>query len=244
VPPGLPGPGISRRVGFVGLPPEGATPSEPKTGQLVLAYFGRQFTHWYEVWLYADGRLIWQREGEVPEGANEYATGYLEQRLTPKGIDLLLGRGSAEAALFGFPWRPPYPASWLPPSAWADREIRAYVPSRYAVCYQGLLRRIEPSRILKWLPESAAELLRSGASDVMPDERWLRGFSGDCSELTTEEARGVSRDLEDVGLRQDEFQRPYALTYYLQAPHSVSNEAVVRFEPILPHGEVGCSSCG
>ena len=29
------------------------------------------------------------------------------------------------------------PASWLPASAWADQEIRAYVPSRYKVCYGG-----------------------------------------------------------------------------------------------------------
>ena len=244
VPPGPTGPQVSTRVGFVGLPPDGAPPSRPKTGELVLGYFGRQFTHWYEVWVYADGRLVWQREGDVSEGANEYATGYLEQRLTPEGIELLRARGSAEAALFGFPWRPPYPASWLPPRAWADREIRAYVPSRYAVCYQGLLRPIEPSRILSWLPASAAELMRSRASDVEPDERRFRRSRGRCSDLPTEEARAVAEALEEAGLRQDPFQSPYALTYYLRAPGPAWKEAVVRFEPILPHGEVGCSSCG
>ena len=63
-------PGSSERVGFIGLPPEGATPSAPERGELVLRYFGRRYAHWYQVWVYADGRLIWQREGSLLEGAN------------------------------------------------------------------------------------------------------------------------------------------------------------------------------
>ena len=171
---------VSARVGFVGLPPEGASPSRPRNGELVLSYFGQRFTHWYEVWVYADGRMIWQREGDLREGANVYSTGYLEQRLTPVGVDLLRRRGSDGAALFGFPWRPPYPASWLPPRAWEDRTIRAYVPSRFAVCYQGLWRPIETPQILAGLPARAAEALRAGMSRRdsragldRPIRRWL-----------------------------------------------------------------------
>jgi hypothetical protein len=244
-PTALPG-NVPARVGFVGLPPEGAPPSRPRSGRLVLSYLGRQFARWYQVWVYADGRLIWQREGHLPEGANELATGFLEQRLTPEGVDMLQARGSAEAALFGFPWRPPYPASWLPRRAWEQREIGAYVPSRYAVCYQGLLRPIEPSRILRWLPAPAAERLRAGISHVRSVGGWLRGFGGACSDLTTEEARSVSEALEGEGVvRQDEFQWAYGLTYYyyLKA-YGPSRTVVLRFEPILPHGEVACSGCG
>lgn len=235
--------GISTRVGFVGLPSVGATPSRPRKGELVLEYRGRRFATWYQVWVYADGRMIWQREGNLREGANEASTGFLEQRLTRTGVRMLRSRGSAETALFGFPWRPPYPASWLPPRAWQHRTIRAYVPSRYAVCYQALWRPVEPSRVVAWLPEPAEGPLRAGVVDVRSAEGWLRGFRGACSVLSTAEARTVAETLEHAGLRRDVFQRAYGLTYYLES-RGVRNEAVIRFEPILPHGEVGCSGCG
>ena len=44
------------------------------------------------MWVYADGRMIWEREGArtpVPEGANQFTSGLLEQRLTPEGLELL-----------------------------------------------------------------------------------------------------------------------------------------------------------
>ncbi|MGH2635343.1 MAG: hypothetical protein ACRDHU_04270 [Actinomycetota bacterium] len=237
--------GASARIGFVGLPPEGATPSAPRNGRLVLSYFGRQFTHWYQVWVYADGRLIWQREGDLREGANAYATGYLEQRLSSEGVQLLRRRGSAEEALFGFPWRPPYPASWLPQRAWDNSTIRAYVPSRYAICYQGLLRPIERSEILAGLPAPAGRLLRGGNFDPSSVEGWRRGFGGGCSGVSTGDARRLARILEGAGYGQDrDFQKAYMLTYYLTSLRSIRKETVIRFEPILPHGEVGCTSCG
>lgn len=235
----------SARVGFVGLPPDGAIPSRPRRGELVLSYFGKRFTHWYQVWVYADGRLIWQREGDLREGANAYATGFLEQRLSREGVELLRRRGSAKAALFGFPWRPPYPASWLPPRAWRDVTIRGYVASRYAVCYQGLQRPIRAARILAWLPSPSRELLRARRLDPTSVHGWLRGFGGGCSSVTTRDAYAIADALEDAGLNQDEqFQAAYALTYYLTPRGATDNETVIRFEPILPHGEVGCSSCG
>ena len=42
------------RKGFVGLPPEGAVPSSPATGVLVLQVMTRR----KRVWVYADGRMI------------------------------------------------------------------------------------------------------------------------------------------------------------------------------------------
>src|SRR5688572_5547336 len=75
--------------GFVGLPPQGATPSAPESGDLVVRYEGRSGTHargrytapLVRAWVYADGRVIWSEESShssrpVPEGANELATGY------------------------------------------------------------------------------------------------------------------------------------------------------------------------
>jgi hypothetical protein len=68
--------------GFVGLPPQGATPSAPESGELVLSLYGRSTTHIRQgedpdgvgqpidpltrVWVYADGRMNWDREGRVP----------------------------------------------------------------------------------------------------------------------------------------------------------------------------------
>jgi len=83
--------------GFVGLPPVGATPSTPASGELVVRYLGEGVTHdttHVQAWEYADGRMIWSREGRpaarpIPEGANEFTSGYLEQRLTPEGVELL-----------------------------------------------------------------------------------------------------------------------------------------------------------
>jgi hypothetical protein len=80
-------------VGLVGLPPEGATPSTPSRGELVLGFM---FGHSggdpgrFSVYVYADGRLIWQRLGGGEDAyAIEYSTGLLEQRLTPEGVELV-----------------------------------------------------------------------------------------------------------------------------------------------------------
>src|SRR5262245_36176734 len=53
--------------GFLGFAPEGATPSTPESGELVLHYLGRSAIHGkgqfarplVQVWVYADGRMIW-----------------------------------------------------------------------------------------------------------------------------------------------------------------------------------------
>ena len=68
-----------------GLPPEGATPSTPGSGELIASMWehisGRGTFGDGWLYLYADGRLIWQRGGpDYPE-----PTGWLEQRLTREG---------------------------------------------------------------------------------------------------------------------------------------------------------------
>jgi hypothetical protein len=76
--------------GIIGLAPVGATPSTPKSGELVLDFgFGHTFGDpgRFRVSVYADGRLISERLGD-PSGEGD-ATGLLEQRLTPKGVELV-----------------------------------------------------------------------------------------------------------------------------------------------------------
>jgi hypothetical protein len=135
------------------------------------------------------------------------------------------------------------PASWLPASAWEDREISAYVPCRYAVCYGGLPQPIEPSRILTLLPAPAAGRLR--AKERTED---AGGFY--CSDATTEEARALAAALDDGvpvqgGFRDDRGPaRAYRLEYRFEAPGSTGETALVFFEPYLPQGEWTCSPCG
>ena len=88
--------------GFIGLPPEGATPSSPETGELVLSAYGLGGGSRTRLWVYADGRVISQRlfggGPAPPEGANEISSGFLEQRLTIEGVE----RMRAEAISTGF----------------------------------------------------------------------------------------------------------------------------------------------
>ena len=168
--------------GFIGLPPVGATPSVPESGELVIQYRLDTITEGLERpdgargWVYADGRLITLRhKSDLPEAANRWSSGFLEQRLTPEGVELLRSEivstglfdhhqapGSTSSphdviqvrigdrlvrVQADFPDRLDQqladPESWLPASAWANRQIRAYVASRYAITYGGQFQTIE-----------------------------------------------------------------------------------------------------
>lgn len=300
--------------GFIGLPPEGATPSTPDSGELEIFYWvadpngtlGRS-----RAWVYADGRLIWLREGsDLPESANPLSTGFLEQRLTPEGVELLRSE-IASSGEFGdevppppskppcakgaspadndcvLPTPPPAPdepltvpfyttievadlgrlvhvdrasdlerlearlsdpASWLPENAWADRDIRAYVSSKYAVCYGGWPpdHQVERSRVLALLPPAARDLL---GGDTPLRQGPLFGEPGNyrpsyeyCSDMSTEDARAIAVALDDAGLQR---QGAFRLNYRLEARGTgPETRAFIYFEPYLPHGEITCSACG
>jgi hypothetical protein len=64
--------------GLNGLPPEGATPSMPESGELVVELNGR-------VWVYADGRVI----SSAYDYTLEPYSGLVEQHLTPEGVEFL-----------------------------------------------------------------------------------------------------------------------------------------------------------
>jgi hypothetical protein len=255
----------TERVGFVGLPPEGAQPSTPPKGGLVLSSigFGDPDGVRVDLYVYADGTMIWQKYTihsipvGVPEGATEFITGYLQQRLTMEGVELLrsrilstglfqhnlvlrarksdhppltIGVRNGDRVVFvaaskagpDFPMERPAqtralrrvealladPAAWLPTTAWADREIRAYVASRYA---GGFDRRVARPREL---PPAAAELL------------WGRG---DCSPFTIEEVRTISKALEDAGI-------PASLNIDGQLAFEIPGRggSYLHFGPVLP----------
>ena len=64
--------------GLNGLPPEGAPPSTPESGELVVEVNGR-------VWVYADGRVI----SSLYDHTLEPYSGLVEQHLTPEGVEFL-----------------------------------------------------------------------------------------------------------------------------------------------------------
>jgi hypothetical protein len=94
-------------MGLPGLPPPGATPSAPETGELVASMWehigapGSFGNGW--LYVYADGRLIWGQMDPNPTG------GWLEQRLTPEGVELI--RSEIIATGLFEPDQPPPPAN-------------------------------------------------------------------------------------------------------------------------------------
>jgi hypothetical protein len=307
--PAVPGPAetgpppTSERVGFIGLPPEGAAPSAPERGELVLEFHGgTPSTDMYtDMWMYADGRLIWRQDtdvpyGTIPGGANLRGAGLLERGLTQEGLDLVLSEvistglfeKNLELPIEGwFPddncgfdpgievrigdrlirltWvarcgepelqlatpeqadavvrligRLTDPASWLPEHAWEDREIRAYVPSRYAICanrvipsvgVEGLLwpRLVTTSEIVDQLPGPVKALIYADGRAI-PEIAY-----GGCYEVTTDEARAIVRALDDAGL---EPKLLTSLTYVFDTPELRWERGFVSFRTILPHGEM------
>ncbi len=102
---------------------------------------------YYVVLLFADGRLIWTRD-TVPDQGHCCGgiSGWIEQRLTPEGVELLR---SGAVELGG---QHENPGEQLPVSAWEDPTLRPYVASRYGVCAESL----------DLLPAPAADLVRGG----------------------------------------------------------------------------------
>ena len=259
--PAGPGPTVSpasTRVGFIGLPPEGATPSTPESGELVFSLWGSTDTiPRSRVWVYADGRLIWWREADLPYGANARSTGFLEQRLTSEGVELLrseiissgrFGRdldladrriidAQRDSHLGLLVARLLDPASWLPASAWRDQEIRAYVPTAFAICFDAGPEPIGVGRLLDLLPRPAADLLRTKHRTIE--------FGVHCYEVTTEEARALADVFDEAGYRDtDPNPALYVLAYSVSAPDPINDEIPFSFQPVLPHGKVTCTPCG
>ena len=214
-------------VGFIGLPPIGANPSAPVPATLVDEYpvagGGRPFLG--QVRIYDDGRMIWYRFFNGPAGENTRSTGYLQQRLSPVGVAMVQAHADLAEK------DPMALTEWLPPSAWDDPEVRAYVPTRYGACLTAASPLLPGQFLMDHLPAAVADLLR--AKPLVAVE----APESECRGLTTDEARALEGELRSAGFTQDEGWNRYVLQYELE-------EAVVTFEPIFPDGTVGCSGCG
>jgi hypothetical protein len=168
-------------VGFGGLPPEGATPSKPLRGELVMEDRGSDLGSWYAVNVYADGRLIWTRMVQGGSMGGNIVPRWIEQRLTPEGVELLRSGVVPLGGEFE------NPAQGLPESAWEDRTLRPFVPWRYAACLTG-----EP-------PSLALDFLPAEAKDVLRRSPWTHATASPCREVTLEDARVLVEILSDAG---------------------------------------------
>jgi hypothetical protein len=237
-----------RDVGFIGLPPLGATPSDPTNTELVetflrpggLPYRGAAF-------LYADGRLIWN---EYFGEAYSRSTGWLELSLTNDGIELV--RALAEEALEG-PRRldPAVLPGLLPDGAWVDQAVRPYVPSGFAACLF-VSEQVNPftesnmtqEAMLAALPRAAADLLRDRPPVLDSSESY--GADPACLGLDIADAQRLDAALRAAGYEQEELHNRYLLEYHtvLDRPEAGTWWLSVWFEPILPDGTITCSGCG
>lgn len=280
--------------GIVGLPPVGATPSTPENGVLEMYYWVRHTETRSRNWVYADGRLIrlgGDHDDGTPlrEAASRWSTGFLEQRLTREGVDLLRseivsvgGFGHAKTPsgseslhsanpptiqvrkgdrLVPLSWasdlkrleaRLAHPESWLPASAWKQRKIRAYVPSRFEVCAAAVVsdnpgwhvEQMGPGRIVALLPEAAQNVLRgrdwsTHATKPTPSAR--KGVYGGCFAVTTNEARSLAKALD--GARPAKKGGAILLNYTFDVP-GPRRQVSIAFSPLLPHGGTTCLRCG
>jgi hypothetical protein len=233
-----------RDVGFIGLPPLGAAPSGLGSTELLDTYWLPNTPFKGAAYLYADGRLIWfeYTTGNEPYGS----TGYLEQRLSADGVEMV-------QALGGDPLQGVKRLDFrnlsdgLPETAWQDVTIRPYVPSGFAACIWHANWEDPFRESTLTLPKKLA-LLPAAAADLLRDRELVRGYDGvsHCLGMTTAEARQLDEALRGAGLAQDEWRNEFILEY-----HAVLDSAApkawrieVWFEPILPDGTIGCTSCG
>ena len=122
------------------------------------------------------------------------------------------------------------PASVLPSSAWAVREVRAYVPSHYAVCIDTSPPK-DASELLSLLPTRAADVLRDKSWTQLEED--VGAFATYCSKLTTEEAREVAGALSGLDPVPG-YTSNVILAYRLdQEAHTWAGPSI-RFEPLLP----------
>ena len=266
-------------VKFAGFPHEGAHASKPATGSLVLGFREIGFKPFGEVDLkvYTDGRMIWQnwtpsyQAVVVPPGSKQSDIGFVEQRLTPQGIELLrslivstglfdrnlqlsqknqsdhsdriltvtvLNGGrlvsvdtrSLDMTGAKTPNETPAqartlarlrailadPAAWLPSTAWADRQIRAFVPSYYFVNYD------------RSAPDTSK--LPTPLRELFLQYQGLLGEKG-CQELTTDEARVLLRALVAAGKSPSQNGASY---FGFDLPGFNGNPSALNISPELP----------
>ncbi len=130
-------------------------------------------------------------------------------------------------------------ASW-PASAWADQQLRAYVPSEYSVCFGAqppltpLRDRLNGDPHWGLLPQAAQELLGSTAQT---EETSMHGDGG-CWRMMTNDARTLAQLLEGAGIQPDRHRSgEHWLGYTIDDSAGSGNVIWIQFGPVLPGGD-------
>jgi hypothetical protein len=229
--------------GLIGLPPEGAVQSAPETGELVESYSSAGGGPPYRgtARLYADGRLIWNRYFSGPGGPNSLTTGYLEQRLTPEGVELVNGEKDLIRKV------PLSLLEWLPRDAWEARWPVPYVPPGYGICLYAQDPRpgqaadgatTEPAQLIEMLPAPVSSLL-AGRDFISPTD-----WDQQCIALSLDETRVLAKVLSEGDFDQNEFTNHFMVQYSVPVPAADGLQISLMFEPRFPDGSIGCSACG
>jgi hypothetical protein len=142
-------------IGLPGIAPAVAIPSSPENGELVASMWehigapGSFGNGW--LYLYADGRLIWsQADPNPPTG------GWLEQRLTPEGVELI--RSEIIATGLFDPDQPPPPASGGFPRETNGGWVQVRNGDRLVYVNRVVPELMERlAELWSWLPEDAWE---------------------------------------------------------------------------------------
>jgi hypothetical protein len=261
--------GTDDRVGFVGPPPRGTSPTGPATGELVAA------AQLYNsgTWVYADGRII---NALRNAGTSDQFRGYAVRQLTPAGVeamrsylldgtsgltrsdktggDLLVrdagrmmfardfdGCGAGHGSV-GFANAVGCPA-FTSPENWLPAS--AWEDSTF--------RPFVPHTYMVCLSSSAepaadvppAEILPTAAVDVwrdLPDTPLAASYSP-VGQTCRVVANSIARELADI---LDEVVPAYARPTEESglAYDSPTGAGGVMFEPVLPHGATYCTQCG
>lgn len=133
------------------------------------------------------------------------------------------------------------PASWIPATAWEDRRIGAYVPSRYAVCLQRSgpegATAMAAAEVWDVLPEPTRNLIRSSAlEDPVPN--WDEKDPRCLYQVSTDDARAITAALDDAGLTEG-----IPIDDASSRGERLVGEGRVELLMVLPNGEVICN-CG
>jgi hypothetical protein len=134
-----------------------------------------------------------------------------------------------------------HPESWLPASAWKQRKIRAYVPSRFEVCAVVIVRVPQGFEFQPMRAARIVTLLPAAAQNVFRGRDWNATDGTGCFAVTTDEARSLAKALD--GARPAKKGGAAGLNYRFNAP-GPSRQVWITFEPYLPHGETTCTRCG
>lgn len=120
------------------------------------------------------------------------------------------------------------PASWLPPDAWRDPEMRPFVPSRYSACFGGEGASLGLGESLAPLPPMARHDIRAQGPRRYEYTNLVGTFSYWCTSLATDDAHALAAGL-DAGDHTSRREDTFGLSYTFGVP-----EVWLNIEPTLP----------